>query len=662
MKRSLYRLFLLSLTVFLGIQVLLVIWHPSVSSSKNLLPTGHKPQSNYLRQDDEIICSRFPTGASTAAIWKQLRPTLLQSLHHPKDQRNIHGSWTADLVDLLGSHVLQQSVKGYPEMEILSTVVTKLSRRLQNFVQHEKDYNSSFQLAPPLKIVVFGGSIVEGTGCMKSPIPGGGKLDFESLQECAWPYRLERALNHVLNYVLFPFSTAEPRTFVKVHNLAAGGTNSEAAIPILRYWLSPILEPDGADVIINAYSANDNLPPAFHATFNTTVDSFHLARVLQRNMQFIQEARFSNSHHQYDDNSYENQNCQRFTPISQLPMILYINDYLGNQQESIIGEGQLDQAIQWLVDTEPTMGYVSVAHSIRRWILADTSEDFFSPSWVDRKGRPTVNVHYGMAGHVTTTIGMLYFWLQLLLEYCDEAILLPRDDDSLASTWIYPEDVIKIEIPSKEWVQQQQPQPEIIRPNLTEWDVRKINARPHSSCQQVTAPSTATNKKLTAPCAFAFLAAPLGTHQRQDLLESFLEPFTVERKGWVVQNDFRQGGFQNKLGLVALHKGATMALSVPASCDAARSRIITIHYLKSYGDLWKDSRAEFRAVVAANGGAILHEQIFDLEGFHDQSVSISYFHSLRLASPVPKDGSLWLYMKLTEGQTFKINALMFCRR
>ena len=48
------------------------------------------------------------------------------------------------------------------------------------------------------------------------------------------------------------------------------------------------------------------------------------------------------------------------------------------------------------------------------------------------------------------------------------------------------------------------------------------------------------------PCAFAFLAAPLGTHQGAPKLQSFLSNYMSLRGGWLPQNDFRHGGFQNK--------------------------------------------------------------------------------------------------------------------
>jgi hypothetical protein len=165
--------------------------------------------------------------------------------------------------------------------------------------------------------------------------------------------------------------------------------------------LSPVFAPDGPDIVVNAYSANDNLPPAFHATKNTTIDAFHWVRVYERNRQFVQAAAKCSS-------------CRTGTPL-----ILYVNDYVGNQQESIWGEGQVDEVVQGIADYDASVAYVSTAHMVQQWVFADTSEHFFSGIWTDRNGRPALNVHFGMAGHVTALLAIAYGLLQLALDFCD---------------------------------------------------------------------------------------------------------------------------------------------------------------------------------------------------------------------------------------------------
>lgn len=665
MKWSLYRTFVGFLGSFIVFEVVL-FWLHNDDSEQQLQLTGRlrivatqagstpradvaenghhgENENSQLRQNP--LCSMVPKGSLAADLWRRGRPHLVEALRHPRDSQGVHTNWTVELLNLLSPYVLEYAIKGFPSWETVRSLLNRLSQRMG-----ETSASLSLESSPLLKMVVLGGSIVEGTGCMRSPVPGGsGQMDFESLQECAWPFRLE----HALNFFLSQWFPTQPTGRIHVHNVAAGGTNSEAAIPILRYWLSPVFHPDGADIVLNAYSANDNLPPAFHATTNTTIDSYHLARILKRNLEFIQASRDIKNH----------QDPCHDVPH---PMILYVNDYLGNQQESIVGDGQLDQAIQWLADVEATMGYVSISHSVRRWVWADTSEDFFSAPWADRKGRPTINVHYGMGGHVTTTIAILYYFLRLIVDFCEDEdhendIFSSLSSSRADGSTLRLEDYIQIDIPTKQWIQDHQPP--FIRPNLTQWnwEHNQSTADSSTSKQKCDNPSALPPRPLTSsPCPFAFLAAPLGTHQRQDLLAEFLKPFTIEQDGWMVQNDFRQGGFQNKLGLVATRPGATMTLRInPPS--STMIRYVTIHYLKSYGDAWRDSRVEFRTQIILDDN-VIHQDIWTLEGFHEQSVSISYVSRSQLTQSIPRNASFHLQMRLVTGQTFKINALMFCSR
>ena len=636
----------------------------------------HEKETHNEQEWDELIPPPMPSSfEGVAKLWKSLQPIILQGLRHGVKEEEDGGGdgedWIKELLErVLTPHVLEYSIKGMPHTSILKSMAAKLARRIRHLSSNTTTTTttSTPHSIPegPLKILVFGGSVVEGTGCDRRPssIPGR-QTKYESLRECAWPFRLEVALNHLLRqmWLVPPGTTIDTDAFPLVHiyNLATGGTNSEAAVPILQYGLSPTLQPDSPppDVIINAYSANDNLPPAFHATKNTTTDSFHLARVWKRTMDFVAAAQHSSKQQTQSSScsSHGQVNDRDNTP----PFILFVNDYLGNQQESILGESSLDQAIQWITDFDETVGYVSVSHSVRRWVLADTSEDFFSGKWIDTtkkegESQKVIDVHYGEAGHVTTTIGVLYYLVKALTEYCEEA----GEDENRLHDFDLPSmrdtrDFVDVQIPSKSWVQAHDPP--IIRPNLTErhWDHLPPATQPPNDVQNCR--DVSSSGAMSPPCVFAFLAAQLGTHHRQEALAEFLKGYTTfNNGGWEAQNDFRHGGFQNKLGLVATQPGASMTLSYP---DSSQIRVLTMHYLKSYGDAWKDSQLEMRAQVVAAGGEVVHEQVMKVEGYHEQPVSIS--NTFRTAFTTPVDGEFRLQLKLVGGRMFKINALMFCR-
>jgi hypothetical protein len=55
-------------------------------------------------------------------------------------------------------------------------------------------------------------------------------------------------------------------------------------------------------------------------------------------------------------------------------VILYVNHYVGNQQESIWGEGQVDEVVQGIANYDASVAYVSAARMVQQWVFADTSK------------------------------------------------------------------------------------------------------------------------------------------------------------------------------------------------------------------------------------------------------------------------------------------------
>jgi hypothetical protein len=540
---------------------------------------------------------------------------LTKGLLHPSNPQA--KSYIDGLLSFLTPYHLKQSTLPQTNPEILNRIKTKVQRRLTSPQHHSK-----------LKVLVFGGSIVEGSGCdfpppayMQSNARSKYKKEkYERMQDCAWPHRLQRLADIVL-----------PDT-IAIFNLAVGGTHSQSAIPVLEHWLLPdIMKPDGPDIIINAYAANDNLPSAYHNTQNTTRDNFHLYRIFKRLTEFISAA--SNSRN----------DCK--SP----PWIIFLDDYYGNQQESIMGESTLDQALKVILQTtNGAVSYVRPAYMLKHYIWAKSSEHAWSGVWKNKRGIPKVDVHYGTVGHITTAITLAHAIFQWAFDHCQEELLNEGCEDVIDDSPNVPElsELVQIDLPSKEWIVQRQP--DLVFPNITETQTARSIL---SSCQ---------NHPHRHNCVFGFLAAPLGTHSNKNLLQIYIDKFSESNNGWEVQNNFRRGGFQNKLGLVATKPLASLRLLFK---KPALSKL-TIHYLKSYGYDWKDSRIRGTVQVLrdieedASSPSIVSENVFELEGFHEQRVSISYTH---VVDNIESSGDgVRLILELVGGATFKINAMMMC--
>ena len=676
--------------------------HRNTTNTASTTPTIHP------------LCTKIPAGKSVESIWKQQFEAIYQASIHPDDSNRVHANWTKQLLTILHPSILKRSIRllpnNYPTME-----------RMFTQVYHQLNRNDGTRETTPIKIFVFGGSIVEGIGCdrwgRELQVPRKKRVNrmahtIPSIRRCSWPFRL----HHFLETLLGP-------SIIQVHNLAVGGTHSEAAVPVLRYWLSEVFPPSGPDIIVNAYSANDNLPPAFFSSHNTTQNPFHTYRIFQRNMDFVAAA-------------FSSRPCQSSTSSTSSssstgrPFVWYINDYFGNQQESILGEGQVDEVIQQLaLWHKNNLAYVSPASMVRLWVLANTSETVFSPKWTTKLGGPTINVHFGMSTHVVTMWTMAYSLLQTAVDFCDENRRRvwwynkkqPRKKPPLSATTTVkitadtnadcnqqtpslahttgsefsellqsslhhtmtetPPDIFYVDLSGWESEQMRSPT-EYVVPNMyvLSWNnisrrwkemIDKNNQVEQAYCQSVTYQqynSTGGQTSISIalnPCIFAFLAAPLGTHQAEGKLHQFLSPYVIGPfDQWLPQNNYRHGGFQNKLGLVAQHPNATITLGFHHITQPVK--VVTIHYIKSYGPKWHNAKTKCTLEVFKKQ-KIISTTSFILEGFHSQNTSISYDFRLDLsknhgdmAKVAPIGSSIRFNMELISGETFKINAMMFC--
>jgi hypothetical protein len=688
--------------LFCGLQSrLLQLLEKEIQQQQQQQPLTRKPPA-YLNLCQQLLQGRETS--TTASVWLSYKDQLLNGLIHPQDEQHWHKPWIDDLLTFLTPLQLKQTVLPHTDPSILRSLQIKLQNRLTNPT-----------IYPKVKVFVFGGSIVEGSGCDTLPPvyfwnDRRQKLLYRSFQDCAWPNRLQ-----LLADVFLPDA-------IHVVNLAVGGTHSRAAVPILEHWLLPQMGPNGPDIIVNAYAANDNLPPAYHNTHNTTTDNFHKYRIFKRLVEFVTTAARSRN------------DCQ-------MPWIIFVNDYLGNQQESLMGESTLDEMVQLLVEsstssstsstssstssTSSSLSYVRPAHILSRYVWANTSEHVWSGVWKNKKGLPKVDVHYGTAGHVTTTIVLAYAFLQWGMDFCQEELfgmddngndnanekcttILPQQQQQQQQQQQELEEMVHVDLPSKEWMKQHQP--DRVLPNVTEGRITTLPIMTTSSSLS----SSSSSSLLLCPlqeydqhhqCIFGFLAAPLGTHSEKGPLEDYINQFVVTTNdGWVVQNNFRHGGFQNKLGLVATRPGAKLQLTFPTTATTTattsvattlarttrkrntliqkkknkKNMKLTIQYLKSYGSEWAESRVEGTIQVQQHSGrgVVVQEQRFQMEGYHDQNVSISYTY---VASDIIVDAAaasniaatdntttngdeeeIQLTLELVGGTTFKINAMMIC--
>jgi hypothetical protein len=110
------------------------------------------------------ICSRFEAGRTPASVWRSRLPEILEAAIGDEKQR-VHQSWLKELLHLVSSgNSMERGLRSAPSMAAMNGVLTQLGERLIHI-----NSNSSNSSSSPLQVVIFGGSVTEGSGCNDLP-------------------------------------------------------------------------------------------------------------------------------------------------------------------------------------------------------------------------------------------------------------------------------------------------------------------------------------------------------------------------------------------------------------------------------------------------------------------------------------------------------------
>ena len=519
--------------------------------------------------------------------WRLHVDDILAASQQPaSDPDFVHESWMKLLLySVLTPDVLARGIRSRPQLP--SSVQTLAEMVYERFKQQQQRDNNEAEetttaLLRPIRIAVVGGSVTVGRGCPKPPpgFPAG-----PNNPRCAWAPRLQDFINQLVGFEL-----------LQVHNLAVGGTGLTMATPLVKYWLyPPALLPEGPDVIISAYATNQEFTYPYRAdTTNSTKFADTSRQTVQEFLQAVNQAR----------------PCD-----ARPPLVIFLDDYLGNQQDRILGETTYNKIVTELADWYGNVLHVSYADVVRRFVYANTDHALFTPAWPRGKnGDTAVEVHFGMVGHVVITWVLGFALLDLVASYCENQAfvhdvasrLTQNSSSSLALVDqgilhrinnVLPPPLTKdttLSSISQQWKQVE--------------DLQRINQQENCNEPDFGKP----------PCAFAFLAGPAGTVRNPRQLAGYMGRVLQSSQGWNAVDDYSAGGYARKLGYVASEANATFTLRMTNL--AKEVRLLSLQTLKSYGDKWANSTALFSLTVSNPAGqetqaATTHS--FEIQGFHD---------------------------------------------
>jgi hypothetical protein len=578
------------------------------------------------------LCQKlpYPTPSATA-LWNQNILKVLQATKLPNDNRYKFHDFTTQVLQLISPR-LHRSVKSLPhDWGSLERAMTVAWERYQ-FLQLSKEERAKVATPPrPLKILVMGGSLLVGTNCRKLLTELG--LSFRlPKRDCTWSNRL----------MLFLNSYAKSDV-VEVTKVAMGGTNTATGNVIWRYDLIPE-EARNPDIVLNAYSTND----------------MHILTILeaQSSNVTLRDKIFEMTQ------DYARNVLHTCDPDQPPPLLLHVDDYLGNEQRTIWDTTELSQGVQVLANYYgfTTFSYADV---VREIVYGDTHEAWLSANWWE-SGQFDREIHPGMGMHIASTWVIAYNLLNLVTTYCslpptprDYTIQeykagylgLPalRDDVVQAANkpQAHPKGLpplltkdLLIEDVSRLWKEAEA--------NIPPCDPEKLQAKHHHH---------------HAKCPFSWVSG-LSLQQNNDTwIQEYFRNHATVWDGWNLGNDGGKLGFTPTAG-AGNSTDMVLEFTFPQTI-----RSVTLFFMKSYGEKWKGSRLQFRAWKVLPSASdspsqqqannMLLQEMF-IAGAHDKETSEMYTEVMDFPEAIPIGTKLRVGASLVGGTMFKIMGLAIC--
>lgn len=554
-------------------------------------------------------------GTSALGLWADRLEDILYHGRMRMDRNFVQHDMLLDLLQIVAPR-LPLSTNSMPrDYDKVKAIMTKAWKRYQ-WLEKRRKKKASGRISrtepepPPVKIVVLGGSVTYGNNCYT--MKGG------NLFRCSWPKRLETFLNRY-----FGWTVAD---IVSVHNLASGGTNTQTAQAMVEYDLFPI-EAKDPDIIINAYATND-----MHVT---TMKEAHAGGSTLRDQVFNMAQSFIRT--------VMDSSCGRDPPL-----LVWLDDYLGNEQNQIKVTTHLAQEIQTLANYYG-FGFWSYPNMVRDIVYGDTHGTIFAPPWY-KNGKFQREIHYGQGMHAATFWLVAYNLLNLATNYCtmeEWNVTSSGASAGFPQKWNGKEQTKMSLLPHTY-------QPKSLPPPLTDdLSLQHVSRK----WQQEADISMKCTSQSSFTCAFSWLNG-LARDESVQTIKSTLRSVVKEYGSWQVTND----GYANKFGLSPNVKDTvTHPLILELTKLKQAIGIVTLFPMKSYGDKWRDSTATVTLLRKSNDSSPWHLiDSWQVSGFHNKNTSEVYTLRQRLKKQVNENDSLRLELHLSGGTTFKLMGLAFC--
>jgi hypothetical protein len=554
---------------------------------------------------------------SPMALWASHIDKIFYASQHPIDQEFALHDMTAEVLKIITPR-LPLAQRSFPrEWKTVEALIQKAERRYVYLQAQQAGHQVKEE--GPIQILVLGGSVTAGVNCNTGIKP-------YSFKNCSWPTRLSYLVNQFVGGDL-----------IEVHNLASGGTNTDTGRAMLEFDLLPD-EIRSPDIVINAYATND-----MHVL---TIKEAENKNVTLRDRTFEMAQDFTRTVYRLCSSEGEP------------PLLLWLDDYLGNEQRDILRTTELSQGIQVLANYYG-FGFISYADTIRDLVYGTTHESFFSPpGWYKKSGdgQMTREIHPTPSMHIATSYVIAYYLLQVTTSYCSlESWGIGKFESSTQYNSSTVPLLPGLRSPSGN-PNRPRPRPKGLPPRLDahlslehvseKWENASLVSTNEMSC------STRMDGRKRRKCPFAWVSG-ISLDSSLEATSEYFAPFLVQPSGWIWKDDTTKFKRKKKYGFMPIVEGSSGAVMTLNFALEQEINSLTVFYLKSYGPAWENSTLGVRILTSDHKDLVSHS----ISGHHDKKTSEVYVERIPLPQPQTK---LRIIFEHTSGQTFKTMGIAVC--
>jgi len=441
------------------------------------------------------------------------------------------------------------------------------------------------------------------------------------------------------------------KDLVDIRQVALGGRNTRNAITFWDYALYPNDMPF-PDVVIHEHSTND-----MHVITISEAQKLNLPLedyILQMNDKFVRTV-LTKPPPFLDPNNNNDGKIQQCE--GKPPLLLYFDDYLGNEQRKISQTLSFGQIINSL-STYYGFGFISYADAVRDLVYTKTTEFWFSShSWPKRQ------VHPGMGMHITSTWILAFNFLNLATTYCDimkPPIIAAKDKEKSESSGNYFHVLSLLRNKTSEVKYGPlKKRPALLPPqldqNLTLDNISELwqDEKRKKENETTLLPQCDTAKKsllISNRCLFSWVGDMIEDNlQTIQSVKEQMDPFLLEEKDWKLSND------EKKMGYIATNTTASFAMKF----TNINHPVETVNFIVIND--YKGSMIHVNAsIIASTDLRIRSESSMDIMGFNEKHAKEIVVHELIFDTKANVGDTLRINVQLKSGNRFKILGMAFC--